>query len=121
MVNYTHAYSTYICGAPGVITNNVTFIHANQIFGDNLDASFLIDVVNPSKDANHKIADFIVNLLGGNLNPTTPHLHNRDFSEHLIFHGVLVPEASSDSQQLAANLRSQHLSNSFMDTEPIDH
>ncbi len=117
MVKYCHAYSTYICGAPGVITNNVTFIHSNQIFGDNLDANFLMGGVHLSKDANHKVADFIINLLSDNLNPTTPLMHNRDFSEHLIFHGVVEHDASSDSQQLAANLRSQHLSASFMDLD----
>ena len=78
----------------------------------------------PSKDANHRTAEFIINLLGENSKPTTtPYLHNLDFFEHLVFHGVLAPEISSDSQQLAANLHNQHLSTGFSDleTEPADH
>ena len=35
MVKFTHAYSTYYCGAPGIITNIVTNIHANLIFSHN--------------------------------------------------------------------------------------
>ena len=127
MLKYTHAYSTYIFGAPGVITNNVTYVHANLIFDDNFDDNFdanlLMDGVHPSKDANHITAEFIINLLSENLTPTTSHLNNIDFSEHLALHGVLAPDVSSDSQQLSANLHNQHLSTDFMDfeTEPADH
>ena len=95
MVKFTYAYSTYICWAPGVITNNITYIHANQIFGDNYDANFLMDDIHPSKDANHRTVEFIINLLGENSKPTNTHLHNFDFSEHLDFHGVLAPDVSS--------------------------
>ncbi len=61
----------YICGAPGVITNNVTYVHLTQIFGDNFDANLLMDGVHPFKDANHLTAEFIINLLSENLKPTT--------------------------------------------------
>ncbi len=104
VVKFNHAYSTYICGAPGIITNNVTYFHANQIFCDNYNANFLIDGVHPSKDSNHRTAEFIINMLGENSKPTTSHLHNLDFSEHLDFHGVHAPDVSSDSQQWTANL-----------------
>ncbi len=63
MLKYTHAYSTYICRAPGIITNNVMYVHSTQIFGNNFDANMLMDGVHPSKDANHTTADFIINLL----------------------------------------------------------
>ncbi len=42
-------------------------------------------------------------LFVANLKLTLPHLHKLDFSEHLVLHGVLAPDVSSDSQQLAAN------------------
>ena len=123
MLKYTHAYSTYICGAPGVITNNVTYVHSTQIFGNNFDANMLMDGVHPSKDANHTTAEFIINLLSENLKPTTSHLHNMDFSEHLALHGVLAPDISADSQQLSANLHNQHITagSSDLETEPADH
>ena len=35
MIKFTHAYSTYNCVPPGIITNNVTYIHANLIFSHN--------------------------------------------------------------------------------------
>ena len=54
-----------------IITNNVTYVHANHIFGDNFDANLLLDGVNPSKDVNHLTAEFINNLLSENLKPTT--------------------------------------------------
>ncbi|MCP3668065.1 MAG: hypothetical protein GY696_37180 [Gammaproteobacteria bacterium] len=124
MICYTHAYSTYIFGALGVITvTSQTYVNTNQIFGANFDANLLMDGVHPSKDANHITAEFIINLLSENLTPTTSHLNNIDFSEHLALHGVLAPDVSSDNQQLSANLHNQHLSTDFMDfeTEPADH
>ncbi len=49
-----------------------------------------LSCVHLSKDANHKTAEFDINLLRENLKPTTSHLHNLDFSEHLVLHGVLA-------------------------------
>ena len=82
----------------------ITYIHANQIFSNNFNADLLMDGVHPSKDANHKTAEFIIKFLSENLKPITPYLHNLDFSEHLAFHGVLAPDVSSDNLQLADNL-----------------